>query len=169
VEEQASVAEFENRERRLANANVQAGGARDQLDQVRGDIGAAHARSELLEQRIKDLTHAMNEKSVALAQQGAREDDLEAVLKAARVSYETASQRLADMPVSLGSRTEWLRVVDRGIVPQRPSSPNVPLIVIAAASLAFFGSLLYLTISFSLARHRRIYEPRRRMATHGDD
>ena len=31
---------------------------------------------------------------------------------------------LSDLRVSRGSRTEWLRVVDPGIIPQRPSSPN---------------------------------------------
>jgi uncharacterized protein involved in exopolysaccharide biosynthesis len=71
--------------------------------------------------------------------------------------------------ISLGSRTEWLRVVDPGIIPQRPSSPNVPLILIGAASLALFGSLLYLTLSFSLTRGRRRYDPPLRMARHGAD
>ena len=76
---------------------------------------------------------------------------------------------LSDLRVSRGSRTEWLRVVDPGIVPQRPSSPNLPLMLIGAALLALFGSLLYLTISFSLTRGRRRYDPPLRIATHGAD
>jgi uncharacterized protein involved in exopolysaccharide biosynthesis len=104
-----------------------------------------------------------------LAQQTAREEDLQAVLTAARASYQSAVQRMADLRASRGSRSEWLRVVDPGIVPQRPSSPNVPLILIGAGAFALFGSLLYLTISFSFTRERRRYRPPLRIATHGAD
>jgi tyrosine-protein kinase Etk/Wzc len=133
------------------------------------DIGASRARVELLQRRIRELTRGMDEKSAALAQQSARERDLQAVLTAARASYETAAQRLSDLRLSLGSRTERLRVIDSGIVPQRPSSPNVPLILIGAASLALFGSLLYLTLSFSLTRGRRRYDPPLRISSHAGD
>jgi len=131
--------------------------------------GASRARARVFERRIAEITQAMDKKSSALAMQTAREDDLQAALSAARALYEAASRRLADLRSSRGSRTEWLRVADPGIVPQRPSSPNAPLILIGAVSLALFGSLLYLTTSFSLARGRRRYDPPLRIATHGTD
>ena len=137
--------------------------------QAQRDVGASRARAELLQRRISELALAIDEKSTALAKQSAREQDLQAVLTVARTAYGAAMQRLADLRISLGSRTEWLRVVDPGIIPQRPSSPNVPLILIGAASLALFGSLLYLTLSFSLTRGRRRYDPPLRMARHGAD
>jgi succinoglycan biosynthesis transport protein ExoP len=137
------------------------------LDEQDGQ-SAQRGRTELLERRSKELTRSLDEKSAELAQQTAREQNLEAVLTGARTLYETAAQRLADASISPGSRTEWLRVVDPGIVPQRPSSPNVPLILIGAGALALFGSLLYLTTSFSLTR-RRLFDRPLRMATHGDD
>jgi uncharacterized protein involved in exopolysaccharide biosynthesis len=137
--------------------------------QAQTDVRASRARAELLERQISELTRAIDQKSAALAQQTAREEDLQAVLASARAAYETAEQRLADLRLSLGSRTERLRVIDPGIIPQRPSSPNVPLILIGAASLALFGSLLYLTLSFSLTRGRRRYDPPLRMAAHGAD
>jgi uncharacterized protein involved in exopolysaccharide biosynthesis len=111
----------------------------------------------------------MHEKSQALAQQSVREEELQAAWSAARASYETSVQRLADLRGSQGTRSEWLRLVDPGIVPERPSSPNVPLILIGALSLALFGSLLYLTISFSLTRGRQRYDLPLRFASHGDD
>jgi uncharacterized protein involved in exopolysaccharide biosynthesis len=133
-------------------------------------VGPAQgARTELLERRTGELTRSMDEKSAALARQSAREEDLQAVLTASRASYETAAQRLADLRINRGARSEWLRVVDPGIIPQRPSSPNVPLILIGAAALALFGSLLYLTMSFSLTRGRGRYHPPLRIATHGAD
>jgi uncharacterized protein involved in exopolysaccharide biosynthesis len=133
------------------------------------DSGASRARVELLERRIGELARTIDEKSAALAQQSAREQDLQAVLTSARASYEAYAQRLSDLRVSRGSRTEFLRLVDPGIIPQRPSSPNVPLILIGAESLALFGSLLYLTLSFSLTRGRRRYDPPLRIASHAGD
>jgi uncharacterized protein involved in exopolysaccharide biosynthesis len=133
------------------------------------DIGASRARAEFFKQRINELTRVMDEKSTALAQQIAREQGLQAVLTSTRASYEAAAQRLANLRISRGSRTEWLRVVDPGIIPQRPSSPNVPLMLIGALSLALFGSLLYLTLSFSLTRRGHGYDSPLRIATHAGD
>jgi uncharacterized protein involved in exopolysaccharide biosynthesis len=133
------------------------------------DSGKSRARSEILKRRIGELTRAIDQKSAALAQQTAREEDLEAVLTSARTAYEMAAQRLANLRISRGSRTEWLRVVDPGIIPQRPSSPNVPLILIGALSLALFGSLLYLTLSFSLTPGDRRYDTPLRIASHAGD
>jgi uncharacterized protein involved in exopolysaccharide biosynthesis len=127
------------------------------------------ARVELLQRRIGEITLAVDQKSAALARQTAREEDLQAVLTAARASYQASVQRLADLQVARGARSEWLRVVDPGIIPQRPSSPNLPLMLVGAAALAIFGSLLYLTISFSLTRTPRRYRPPLRMANHGAD
>ncbi len=137
--------------------------------QAQRDSGASQAGVGLLERRIAELSRAMDEKSAALARQTAREEDLQAVLTEARASYESASRRLADLRISRGSRAEWLRVVDPGIIPERPSSPNRPLILLGAASLALFGSWLYLTISFSWTGGSRRYNPPLRMASHGAD
>jgi tyrosine-protein kinase Etk/Wzc len=133
------------------------------------DAGASGAGVELLKRRIAELTRTIDQNSAALARQSAREQDLQAVLTAARASYETSEQRLADLEVSQGARSEWLRLVDPGIVPQKPSSPNVPLILIGTLVFALFGSLLYLTVSFSLTQGRRRYDPPLRMSSHGAD
>jgi tyrosine-protein kinase Etk/Wzc len=146
-----------------------AGVKKDQPEEGRRDAEASRARAELLQKRIAELARTMDLKGAVLAQQTVREENLKASLTAARASYDTASRRLAELRGSRGARTEWLRVADPGIVPQRPSSPNVPLILIGATSLALFGSLLYLTMSFSLTRGRRRYDPPLRMASHGAD
>ena len=133
------------------------------------DAGASVAGVDLLRRRIAELIRTIDQKSAALARQSAREQDLQAVLNAARASYQASEQRLADFQVSQGARSEWLRLVDPGIVPQKPSSPNISLILIGALIFALFGSFLYLTVSFSLTRGRRRYDPPLRMATHGAD
>jgi uncharacterized protein involved in exopolysaccharide biosynthesis len=118
---------------------------------------------------MAELDRRMKEERSILATQSARQEDLESALTSARTEYDTARQRLTDTRLGVGSRNEWLHLVDPGIVPQQPTWPNKPLILIAALSLALFGSLLYLTISFGLARAPRTYDARFRMATHGDD
>ncbi len=141
----------------------------EQLLDEQTDPGAAPAHMKLLEQQMAGLTTAIERESAELARQIALDASLEEALKAARTSYETSAQRLADLPVSLNSRSEWLRVMDPGIVPQRPSSPKVPLILIGSVSLALFGSLLYLTVAFGLARKQWTHHARFQMASHGDD
>ena len=141
----------------------------EQLLTEQSDPRASQAHTQVLERQIATLTRAINQKSSELARQSALDDSLQDALRAARTEYETAAQRLADLPVSLGSRSEWLRVVDPGIVPQRPSSPNVPLILLGSVLLAIFGSLLYLTVAFGLSRGPARYRPSYRLASHGDD
>jgi len=133
------------------------------------DAVAARARVALLQKRVGDLSRRIDQESRELAQQSGREDELQATLKATRTAYEAAMQRLADLRLSLGTRSEWLRLVDPGIVPERPSSPHLPLIVIGAALLALFASLLYLTVCFTFLRARTRYDRPLRYATHGDD
>jgi hypothetical protein len=46
-------------------------------------------------------------------------------------------------------------MLDPGIVPQRPSSPNVPLNIVAATLLTFVCCWFYLTITFHFADKRQ--------------
>lgn len=141
----------------------------EQILDAQSNTGGSRADIHLLEQQMAALTRAIDEKGAELAKQTALEDSLESALKAAQAAYETAAQRLTDLPVSLDSRAEWLRVVDPGIVPQRPSSPNLPLILLGSLALALFGSSLYLTIAFGLTRGQRTYRSSLHLARHGDD
>ena len=65
---------------------------------------------------------------------------------AARASFDAAQKRLDDARSTAGERGERLRIVDSGVVPERPSWPNVPLILMAAILVALVTSLLYLTL-----------------------
>jgi hypothetical protein len=51
-------------------------------------------------------------------------------------------------------RTDQLRIVDPGIVPQRPSFPNLPLSVVSAVGIAMAVCLVWLTIQFGFMRRR---------------
>lgn len=52
------------------------------------------------------------------------------------------------------ARGERLQIMDRGVVPERPSYPRVGLNVIVATGLALVLSLLYLTLQFSFLQQK---------------
>lgn len=72
-------------------------------------------------------------------------------LESARASAEGAESRLREL-ASAGRQGERLELLDPGVVPERPSSPNLLLNVIVACSLALLFSLGYLTLAYGLAQ-----------------
>jgi uncharacterized protein involved in exopolysaccharide biosynthesis len=68
---------------------------------------------------------------------------------AARTAVYAAADHLAQVQSAVGSRGERLKVVDPGVVPERPSWPNIPLMLMAALLMALAGSLLYVTLEFN--------------------
>ena len=139
VEAQAQAAEYEQQ---LAPDGQF---AREQLQAVR-------ARAALFEKRSQLLEHAITDKTAALAARTAQRAALETELKVAQTSYEAVSALLRDNRASAGTHAEQLRIIDPGIVPQQPSSPNVFLNVAAAVFLACAASLVYLSLAFVYRR-----------------
>jgi len=143
VDTQANIAEYQ-----------QTGGqfAREQLQ-------AAQARVAVLDRRIQELSAEIQQKSGTLARRSADRDALQAEMKVAQTAYETAAARLREVRATAGSHAEQLRVIDPGIVPERPSSPRVSLNVAAALLLALIVSLVYLSTAFVYRKRRVSYEP----------
>ena len=77
----------------------------------------------------------------------------------AQATFVSAEQHLEELRASAGSRGERLRVMDPGIVPQRPSSPNVSLNVAAALLFALVASVMYLSFAFVLRERAVGFEP----------
>jgi uncharacterized protein involved in exopolysaccharide biosynthesis len=65
-----------------------------------------------------------------------------------------AETRLQEARSALGYRGERLRIIDPGIVPERPSSPNIPLNVAIALLAAMVLSALYITLELSYTAQR---------------
>jgi capsular polysaccharide biosynthesis protein len=68
---------------------------------------------------------------------------------AARNEVYAASEHVAQVQSAAGSRGERLKVVDPGVVPERPSWPNIPLVLLAALFAALAGSLLCVALEFN--------------------
>jgi len=67
----------------------------------------------------------------------------------ARAAFETADEHLAEIRSSVGFRGERLRIIDPGVIPERPSWPNVPLNLLIATFVALAASLAYLAFEFN--------------------
>lgn len=110
---------------------------------------AALARAAVLRKKADETARALAEKSSLLSQRTARQQEAQEELDAAQAGFESAAARLRDLEASAGNRAERLRIVDPGIIPQRPSSPNVMLNVLAAAVIALVAAMVYLSVHFA--------------------
>ena len=115
-------------------------------------------RDKQLVQQMKSQAGELERQSAAkqelLARRVAEVSSAEAQLKDAHVSYEQAAKRMEDMKALAGFGGERLSLLDPGVVPERPSSPNIPLNVAVALALGTILSLLYLTVEYSLSEQR---------------
>lgn len=84
----------------------------------------------------------------------AKIDTAQADREAARESLAAAEKRLEQEQSATGYRGERLNVIDPGVVPARPSRPNVSLMLLAAILVALAASLLYVTIEFNYRLER---------------
>jgi uncharacterized protein involved in exopolysaccharide biosynthesis len=149
--------------RELAEANVDtADFAAQQKDSgasgaIQRDLAGASARREAIAKELEGISRSIRDKESAAGRLRARLDRLEADRRAARTAYDSAMTRWNEAQATAGIRGERLKIIDPGIVPQRPSSPNLMLNVLAAVLIALTGALLYATYLFAL--HPRA-EPR---------
>lgn len=62
-----------------------------------------------------------------------------------QLAIEAAQMHMQEVRSTAGYRAERLKIFDPGVVPERPSWPNIPLILLAAVVVALAASLLYVT------------------------
>jgi uncharacterized protein involved in exopolysaccharide biosynthesis len=149
IEEQLSIAQSDAAE---YQQQVQDGPfAREQWN-------AAQARAAFLTKRSRELQDDIAQKTSTLALRTAKRQALETSLKVARQAYETVAGRLLESRATAGTHAEQLRIIDPGTVPQRPSSPNVPLNLVVAIFAALLLSIAYLSFAFVFARKTHRYE-----------
>jgi capsular polysaccharide biosynthesis protein len=125
-------------------------------ESLKQTIASAQARTASLELQLSGLGGAIAQQGQQIQEWKDRREALQTDQKAAQTAFETTSARLNDIVATAQLRGERLRLIDPGIVPQEPSSPNLPLNLAASLMLSSMGSLIYLVISFSYQRAKRL-------------
>jgi uncharacterized protein involved in exopolysaccharide biosynthesis len=125
-------------------------------ESLKRTVASAQARTASLERQLRDLESVITQQGQKIQEWKDRRDALQAEQKAAQAAFETTSARLNDVVATAQQRGEKLRLIDPGIVPQEPSSPNLPLNLAASLMLSSMGSLIYLVMSFSYQRAKRL-------------
>jgi len=146
----------------LADYTAQTSPDADEAQWLRNHAASARARVAALESQTRELDDLLTKKSPELERRKLRRDALEDEEKTAAAALETANTRLNEMLTAARSNDERLQIIDPGIVPQQPSSPNTMLNIVAALLISFVGSTVYLAFRFgharlAFARRERVY------------
>ncbi|MFL6416037.1 MAG: GumC family protein [Bryobacteraceae bacterium] len=138
---------------RMRSASPQDQDPRD-AGRMREQIAASKARTAQIEQSDRELGQSLSSKGLILEKRKHQREVLDLERQSARAQYELATTRYNETLASAAFRSERLEIVDPGTVPERPSSPNIPLNLV----IAFFGGLLsslaFVTFGFSVKRLR---------------
>jgi uncharacterized protein involved in exopolysaccharide biosynthesis len=129
---------------------------RDVLERelAESEVIADEERASGYKRRLEPLRKSIEEKRRLVASRAAQLEQLDADRATARKASAAADTRLEEARSALGYRGERLRVIDPGIVPERPSSPNILLNVLVALFAALVLSVMYLTIELGYATQR---------------
>lgn len=135
-------------QRELANAQLLAADAEDR------DNPSAKLRIPELQKQIQRIDQRLAERERTLAQRLARRSQLEADRKARQAELAAAETRVREARSDAGYRGERMKLIDPGVVPQRPSSPNFMLNVLAALLLGLILPVVFLAVEMNYQEQR---------------
>jgi uncharacterized protein involved in exopolysaccharide biosynthesis len=157
---QADVAESAGQrstiQQQIDAAELEIAEAADRARRVQASMGpsAANARLQELRRQSHVLDQQEAEQQKLLAQRLADRDKLGSERKSAGAALIAMEQRLGEARGESGYRGERLRIIDPAILPERPSSPNLPLNLAAALLLGLILPLIYFTLEMSYQEQR---------------
>ena len=138
-----------------AQAELAGAGARekqaagDELAQIRREEGETQSRVSELRREIDDMDKQGAAREKLLGARLAHRDQLDAERKAAQAAYSSIQTRLTEARGDAGYRGERLKIIDPGVVPERPSSPNLPLYLFAALLAGLALPVFYFAIEIN--------------------
>jgi capsular polysaccharide biosynthesis protein len=148
-----SVAEYAGREKLLSSTGAPG------LQELREQLVSARARAQYLRNEVDSLARDLVKKRALLTLRKARLEDSETRRKSAQAAYESTLTRVREAQAAVGYRGERLKLIDTGIVPEKPSSPRIVLNTGAAILLALVVSLVYLSFGFAYGATRKSAAP----------
>ncbi len=119
---------------------------------VAQQIASTQAKIATIEGQRRDLIDLLAKEGSQLQERKTLREAIESKESSAQAAYETSTAKLNEAVAASQFRGERLQIIDPGIVPQRPSSPNIPLNVLSALLFSLVGSFVYLAFRFSYAR-----------------
>jgi uncharacterized protein involved in exopolysaccharide biosynthesis len=125
-----------------------------ELAEIRKESSNAQARMDEARKQVEALNRQSDGWEKQLSARVARRDKLDAERKAGQAALGALQARLRDARADAGYRGERLHIIDPGIVPEKPSSPNLPLNVVAALLLGLVLPILYLTLQMGYQEQR---------------
>jgi uncharacterized protein involved in exopolysaccharide biosynthesis len=143
-------------QQRIAGAELEVAESADRVSRIPASMGpsASHARLQELRRQLTALDRQEAEDEKRLAQRLADRDKVASERKSAEAALAAMQQRLGEARGESGYRGERLRIIDPAIVPERPSSPNLPLNLAMAALLALVLPMLYFTLELNYREQR---------------
>jgi uncharacterized protein involved in exopolysaccharide biosynthesis len=119
-----------------------------------GEVAGSRARADTLRKQLAQVDRDLTAKEDLLARRLSERDRLDAERTASQEAYSTVETRLSQVRSDRGYRSERLKIIDPGIVPERPSAPNIPLHVLAALLLGLVVPVVFLTLELSYRTQR---------------
>jgi uncharacterized protein involved in exopolysaccharide biosynthesis len=113
-------------------------------------LQSIRTRAEGLRAEAASLAAVAAEKQKQWSERDAVVGLLQGRLRAAQETVAETGKRAREISSISGYRNERISMLDPGFVPERPSSPRLPLHAAVALSLALLFSLVYLTIEYGL-------------------
>lgn len=140
-------------ERQLLGAEADAAGEQG------SDAAQDRTRAEILRKQLTQIEKDLASNEELLARRTAEHDRVAAERTASQEAYAAVETRLGQVRSDRGYRSERLKIIDPGIVPERPSGPNVALRVMAAFLLGLIAPVIWLTLELSFRTQRTASAP----------
>lgn len=137
-------------EERIANQKLDLADSADNAQEK----SAARVRLDELQRQLDALNRDTAEKEKLLAGRQARKEQLDAERKADLTALAALETRVRETRNDLGYRGERLSIIDPGVIPERPSFPNIPLNLSVALLLGLVLPLVYLALELSYQQQR---------------
>jgi len=122
-------------------------------------VAEARARRDHIRSQLEMLNRQAVDRNKLLSVRLAHRDRLEGDRKAEQTQLAAVEMQLREARGAATYRGERLEIIDPGIVPERPSSPNLWLNVAAAFLLGFVLPLLWLTVQMSYREQGVLHSP----------
>ncbi len=127
----------------------------EEMDLTAADVEGLRARQKALRAELAEVEAPLARNQAARASLDLRRQELESAYDLAQNALISFTNRANDARFTTAARHEELQIADPGVVPARPSSPNVLLNVLLAAFLGLLGSVLYETWVWNWRQEQR--------------